>query len=341
VPTLLEWAKAAGWATGVVTTTRVTHATPAATFSHVSDRDDEQEIARQLVPGGLGSNSTLGDGLQVVFGGGRSQFTSRADKRNLVDELKAKGYGYVSNGTELDALPLQGPAQKVLGLFTNSHMPYELDRKPGVEPSLAEMSRKAVQILAQNPKGYFLMVEGGRIDHALHDTNAKRALVDTIAFDDAIRAVLDEVRKTDPNLANTLIVVTADHDHTMVHQGYAQRTGKTAPGNAGVLGLVKSYAGANEGKPSLDADGMPYTILAFGNGPNRVRGSRVNAPLLSDEFVGADDYLQEAAIRMPSGSETHGGTDVAIQAIGFGADTFHGFMDNTEVFGKLRALTKL
>jgi len=341
VPTLLEWAEAAGWSSGVVTTTRVTHATPAATYSHNSNRDDEFDIARQLVPGGLGFNSALGNGLEVVFGGGRSQFTSRPDGRNLVTELQAKGWSYASNATEFAALPLAGPTQKVLGLFTNSHLSYELDRDPAKEPSLAQMATKAVQILEQNQKGYFLMVEGGRIDHALHDTNAKRALVDTVAFDDAIAAVLAEVKKSDPTLAHTLIVVTADHDHTMVHLGYAQRTGKTQAGNAGVLGLVKNYAGAQEGQPSKDADGMPYTILAFGNGPNRIATSRLNAPLLSDDQTSSNGYLQEAAIRMPSGGETHGGTDVAIHAAGFGSDRFHGFMDNTEVFGLLRQATKL
>ncbi len=341
VPTLLERAEAAGWSSGVVTTTRVTHATPAAAYAHVSDRDDEDEIARQLVPGGLGSNSTLGNGLEVIFGGGRRHFTSRADGRDLVNELKDQGYTYASNASEFASIQPSGPSQKVLALLGNSHLSYELDRDPSREPSLAEMSTKAVQILEQNPKGYFLMVEGGRIDHALHDTNAKRALVDTIAMDDAIAAVLTEVKKTDPNLEHTLIVVTADHDHTMVHLGYAQRTGKTQAGNAGVLGLVKNYAGSRMGDPSLDADGVPYTILAFGNGPNRVRGSRWNGELLTDSMTSSDNYLQEAAIRMPAGSETHGGTDVAIYAAGFGSDQFHGFMTNTEVFGLLLQATKL
>lgn len=340
VPTLLEWAEAAGWSSGVVTTTRVTHATPAATYAHVSDRDDEDTIARQLVPGGLGWNSTLGNGLEVVFGGGRSKFTGRKDGRDLVEELRAKGYAYASNASELAAIAPSGPSQKVLGLFHGSHMSYELDR-PASEPSLAEMSTKAVQILEQNQKGYFLMVEGGRIDHALHDTNAKRALVDTVAFDEAIAAVLTEVKKSDPNLERTLIVVTADHDHTLIHQGYAQRTGRTEAGKAGVLGLVKNYAGAQEGQPSKDADGRPYTILAFGNGPNRISGSRASSPALTDAITSADDYLQESAIRMPKGAETHGGTDVAIHAVGKGSDLFHGFIDNTEVFGLLRKATKL
>ena len=104
------------------------------------------------------------------------------------------------------------------------------------------MTTKAMDILSYdpngNPKSYFLMVEGGRIDHALHSTNAKKALQDTVAFDNAIKAAIDKVRLTDPNLANTLIVVTADHDHTLVLNGYAQITGKTTATKPGVLGLV-------------------------------------------------------------------------------------------------------
>ncbi|MCD0506233.1 flagellar biosynthesis protein FlhF, partial [Bordetella petrii] len=125
-------------------------------------------------------------------------------------------------------------------------------------PSEADMATRALDVLQKNPNGYFLMVEGGRIDHALHDTNAKRALQDTVAFDNAIKATIDKVRKTDPDLKNTLIVVTADHDHTLVLNGYAARTGKTEAGKPGVLGVLRSY---QTGAVAKDADGAPYTII--------------------------------------------------------------------------------
>uniref|UniRef100_UPI001F07C158 alkaline phosphatase n=1 Tax=Chromobacterium haemolyticum TaxID=394935 RepID=UPI001F07C158 len=102
---------------------------------------------------------------------------------------------------------------------------------------------------------------------------------------------------------NTLIVVTADHDHTLVLNGYAQRTGKTTPSNPGVLGLVKNYS---NGSVATDADGMPYSIIGFGNGENRVNGNRNAATVLTDAAVSANDYHQEAAVRMPAGGETHG-----------------------------------
>ncbi|MGL4605095.1 MAG: alkaline phosphatase [Iodobacter sp.] len=338
VTTLLEIAKAAGLATGVVTTTRVTHATPAATYSHVCHRDAENEIAAQFVPGGKGYNPALADGVDILMGGGSQFFYpttakgKRTDGRDLVAELKTKGYTFAGNRAEFDALDAS-KTNKFVGLFTPSHMSYDLDRDAAKEPSLAEMTVKALQGLKKNSKGMFLMVEGGRIDHALHETTAKKALQDTVAFDDAIKAAIAEVKKTDPELKNTLIVVTADHDHTLVLNGYAKRTGKSTPTNPGVLGLVKDVVGS---KASLDADGKPYTIIGFGNGENRAQGDRKSFAALDDGAVFANTYHQEAAIRMGAGGETHGGTNVFLGAIGKGSDQFFGVMDNTNVFKIIR-----
>ena len=202
----------------------------------------------------------------------------------------------------------------------------------------SEMSLKALKLLQKNQNGYFLMVEGGRIDHALHETTAKKALQDTLAFDTAIKSVIDEVKKTDPELKNTLIVVTADHDHTMVLNGYAKRTGKTTASNPGVLGLLRNYF---DGSVAKDLDGKPFTIIGFGNGENRPAGNRGAFADLTDDIVFANTYHQEAVIRMPAGAETHGGTDVFIGATGMGADQFSGFMDNTKVFSLLRTASGL
>lgn len=338
VTTLLELAKASGRGTGVVTTTRVTHATPASTYAHVPHRDAENDIAAQLVPGGPLYNAKLGDGVDVVFGGGRSYFLptaaggKRADGRDLTAELRNRGYAVATSRAGFDAIdPFNTP--KAVGLFTSSHMSYDLDRDPAKEPSLAEMTVKAMQLLQAKRKGYFLMVEGGRIDHALHETTAAKALQDTLAFDNAIKAALDEARKSDPRLERTLIVVTADHDHTLVMNGYAKRTGRTTPANPGVLGLVKNYA---DGTLAKDADGKPYTILGFGNGESRVQGNRSTAADLTEAVTSQPTYHQEAAIRVAAGSETHGGTDVFLGAIGKGSETFHGTLDNTKVFALVK-----
>lgn len=339
VPTLLEKAKAAGMATGLVTTTRITHATPATTFAHICHRDGENNIATQLVPGGSGYNSALGSGVDVILGGGLRHFTptgtsgtSRKDSRDLVAEFKAAGYKFVSNKSEFDAV--SASAGKLVGLFTGSHMSYDLDRLSNTdtlakEPSLADMTSKAIDILKSNKQGMFLMVEGGRIDHALHETTARKALQDTIAFDDAIKLAIDKMKLIDPDLKNTLIVVTADHDHTLVLNGYSGLTGATTSANPGVLGLLKDYISGAESKES---DGYSYTIIGFGNGENRL-GTRT---ALTDTQVFDAAYHQEAVIPTSAGSETHGGGDVFFGAIGKGADKFTGTLNNIEIFGLIR-----
>lgn len=350
--TLLELAKAKGWAVGAISTTELTHATPAATYAHICNRNAQYEIAAQLVPGGKGFNSALLDGVDVLMGGGLNQFTpydkaanttGRADGRNLTTELATLGYTVGKTRADMLAAPLD---KKFIGLYSQkSHLEYDLDRMAqtaagvgagATQPSLAEMTSKSMDILSQNKNGYFLMVEGGRIDHALHSTNAKKALQDTVAFDNAIKAAIDKIKLTDSTLANTLIVVTADHDHTLVLNGYAQRTGATTPTNPGVLGLVKNYV---TGLFSLDADGTPYSIIGFGNGESR-NATRAGLAL-TEATTSADLYHQEAAIQTPVGSETHGGTDVFLGAIGMGSAGFFGSIDNTKVFQLIRTAVGL
>ncbi len=323
VPTILELAKAAGKSVGAVTTTELTHATPAATYSHICHRDAAYAIAEQAVPGGAGFNAALGDGVDVLMGGGANHWTpysasnkgGRADGRDLTAELSAQGYQYVTTQSDLAKIE----SGKLLGLFSaKSHLDYELDRvakgAANTQPSLSEMTAKAIDLLSQNSQGYFLMVEGGRIDHALHATNAKRSLTDAVALDEAVKTALGKVDLTD-----TLIVVTADHDHTMTINGYS------AKGNP-VLDLVKN----GDGSTQNDVDGKPFTTLVFGNGPNR---ADLRPTLTSNQVMG-DDYLQETGVKL--GSETHGGGDVMLFAGGAGSGRFKGTLDNTLVFGKLR-----
>ncbi|WP_421200933.1 alkaline phosphatase [Aeromonas enteropelogenes] len=324
VPTILELAKAAGKSVGAVTTTELTHATPAATYSHICHRDAAYAIAEQAVPGGAGFNTALGDGVDVLMGGGANHWTpynstsnkgGRADGRDLTAELTAQGYRYVTTKEELSGVN----SGKVLGLFSaKSHLDYELDRvakgAASTQPSLSEMTAKAIDLLSQNSQGYFLMVEGGRIDHALHGTNAKRSLTDAVALDEAVKTALGKV-----DLKDTLIVVTADHDHTMTINGYSAKGNK-------VLDLVKN----GDGSTQNDVDGKPFTTLVFGNGPNR---ADVRPTLTSDQVM-ADDYLQETGVKL--GSETHGGGDVMLFADGAGSSRFKGTLDNTGVFGKIK-----
>lgn len=342
---LLAYAEDAGLSTGIVSTARLTHATPAACYAHSADRDWESDadlfrlnkaaydakfpdIASQLL------SFKYGDGLEVAIGGGRSYFQPqdtqdpeyadrkgrRLDGRDLTAEwLKLRGGSqYVWNKQQFDAVDAR-KTKHLLGLFEPSMMQFEADRAkdPAGEPSLSEMTAKSIDILANNKKGYVLMVEAGRIDHAHHDGNAYRALTDTVALSNAVRTAVSKV-----NLDETLIVVTADHSHTLFIQGYPAR------GN-NILGLTREIGGDGNIEPNykLDKDKKPYTTLGYANGPGAVKGDR---PVLTQDDVLKPDYKQQTLI--PFDSETHGGEDVAIFAIGPNAQLFRGSMEQNWIF---------
>lgn len=204
--TLGQAAQAAGKSVGVVSTTRITHATPASVYGHVESRDFENELAIQLVE----------FAPDVVLGGGRRYFlpqsadgSRREDDRDLMQEMLDMGYVSVTNAEELAAVDV-AETDRLVGLFTSSHVSYEIDRvSQGLdEPSLAEMTATALDILGKNDNGFFVMIEGGRIDHAAHAWDAKGVIYDTLAFDAAVQVALDFQAKH----PDTLVVVTADHE---------------------------------------------------------------------------------------------------------------------------------
>lgn len=333
VDTLAELAKARGKAAGVVTTTRVTHATPAGAYAHTAYRDWEgdgdmpveaihggcKDIARQLIeaPDALR--------LDVVMGGGRSRFLpqdkdgKRADGRDLTtDWLKAEGQGsaYVTTVDQLKAIPAD--TKHVLGLFAPEHLPYEVERAvlgQGV-PTLAEMATSAVDVLSKNPNGYFLLVEGGKIDMGSHLGNAKRTLSETVEFSKAVAAVLAKV-----DLKDTLVVVTADHSHGLVISGYAAR-------NSPILGMA-----GNEGDPAIAGDGKAYTTLMFATGPGGPTGNDTrNDPAKED--LDDIDYHQQAVVNL--GSAAHAGEDVGVFADGPQAFLLRGVVEESYIFQVMR-----
>jgi len=352
VVTALELAEDIGKSTGIVSTARLTHATPAATYAHTADRNWEnnsklpdgstcKDIAAQLI------DFSYGDGIDVAMGGGRREFMpnnapevegksgKRTDGRDLRDEWKAKypTGSYVETLADFNAVPAN--ATKLFGLFNYSHMQYEADRANDVagEPSLTQMTQKAVSILSKNTKGFFLMVESGRIDHAHHAGNAYGALSDTIEMAKAV-AKADEM--TSDN--DTLIIVTADHSHVFTIAGYPKR------GNP-ILGKVQGTDahGIAKTEDALAADGLAYTTLGYANG----RGfMNLGAETDSDAGYGVDihkgradltnidtktpGYHQEATV--PLSSETHAGEDVGIYAKGPGAQLLSGVNEQNMIF---------
>jgi alkaline phosphatase len=362
----LELAEIAGKSTGIISTARITHATPAATYAKSADRnwEDISDMPADAVSGGctdiavqlINFESDLEaryagvdvDGIEVVMGGGRRHFLpkdaafnsadaastiegDRTDGRDLTAEWKAQypAGNYVIDQIGFDAIDAD-TTDRIFGLFNESHMQYEVDRKNDIlgEPSLSEMTSKAIDVLNNNDDGFFLMVEAGRIDHGHHAGSAHGALTDTIAFADAVQAALNST-----NPEETLIIVTADHSHVFTMAGYPKR------GNP-ILGKV-----VNVGKtaPSLASDGMPYTTLGYTNGKGfRDLGAETNADegYNGDAVTGRVDltsidttsagFHQEALV--PRGSETHAGEDVGIYAVGPGAHLVSGTNEQSVIF---------
>lgn len=319
--TLLETARKRGWSAGVVNAASVTDPLTAAGYAHSCQPARAEDLAAALVPGGAGYNAMLAGGLDVLLGGGAPYFHKRADGRDLLAELRAQGYTQVADAAALQSLaPVAG--QRVVGLFGDAL------HAGGKEPTLPQMTSRAIDVLAQGGKRFFLVVGNGLIGQAQRASTARRALDETVALDRALQTAIDKMQAIDPGLKHTLILMTATSDSTLILNGYSIRTGKTTASQPGVLGLVRRYTDGNYYK---DLDDVPYTIIGYGNGVNRVQGSRAGGSLLSDAIVSEAGYRQEATLRMAPGAATNGGTDVYLGAIGARAAAFRGTLDNTEV----------
>ncbi len=365
--TALELAEMAGKATGIISTARITHATPAATYAKSADRNWEdisdmpeaavtagcEDIASQLVNFESNLETRFADvdvdGIDVVMGGGRRHFLpkdaafnsadaassvegDRTDGRNLVTEWQTQypTGAYVMDQAGFDAIDAE-VTDKLFGLFNESHMQYHADRVNDIagEPSIAQMTEKAIRILDNDEDGFFLMVESGRIDHSHHAGNAYGALSDTIAFSEAVK-VADQLTADD----DTLIIVTADHGHVFTIAGYPKR------GNP-ILGKV---VGVGSDTPALAGDDLPYTTLGYTNG----RGFRDFGPTnfnpdatygldadtgrkdLTDVTTTEGGFHQEALV--PYSAETHSGEDIGIYAKGPGAFLVNGTNEQNMIY---------
>eukprot|EP00069_Balaena_mysticetus_P016941 bmy_10140T0 len=327
VTSILRWAKDAGKSVGIVTTTRVNHATPSAAYAHSADRDwysDNEmppealsqgckDIAYQLMHNVRDIEVIMGGGRKYMFPKNRTDVEyemdekargTRLDGLNLIDIWKSfkpkhKHSHYIWNRTELLALDPY-TVDYLLGLFEPGDMQYELNRNNLTDPSLSEMVEMAIKILSKNPKGFFLLVEGGRIDHGHHEGKAKQALHEVVEMDRAIRQA-----GTMTSVEDTLTVVTADHSHVFTFGGYTPR------GNS-IFGLAPMVS---------DTDKKPFTSILYGNGPGYkvVGGERENVSMVD---YAHDNYQAQSAV--PLRHETHGGEDVAIFAKGPMAHLLHG-----------------
>jgi alkaline phosphatase len=397
VKSIAEYVAERGKSVGFVSTARITHATPASGYAHISARDWEtnREVASACasVPAAdrvadiatqalNPANAALKAQLKVLLGGGRRGFLPntvtdpeyatltgrRTDGKNLTAEwlstrANAK-YVWGQSGGSV-SVPEANDFSKVtaantdylLGLFDPSHAQFESDRArdPAKEPSLTEMTVKAIEILKKNNRGFFLHVESGRIDHAHHAGNARRALEDTIEFARAVKAADDATSDGD-----TLIIVTADHSHVFTIAGYPHR------GNP-ILGLSRGIPD-NDGEaitPETDVLGLPYTTLGYQNGPGYTGltagsptatqtaglktftttstgqandgyflGAGTNSGAVRPDLTNVDttalNFLQESAV--PISAETHSAEEVAIYAKGPFSQYVRGVMEQNWIF---------
>ena len=195
IATLIEGAERAGKATGIISTSNIQHATPADYSSHNPNRNNYEDLGEQQVY----------QGMEVVLGAGSRylQAENRKDGEDLVSVIKDLGYDYVTSPAEMKA----STGNKLWGMFAESAMAYDIDRNPEEEPSLAEMTSKALEVLAKEDEGFFLMVEGSKVDWAAHANDPVGVKSDVLAFDEAVKVAKDFADKN----KDTVIVVASDH----------------------------------------------------------------------------------------------------------------------------------
>ena len=286
--TLVDIAHAQGKSIGIVTTTRITHATPAVFYAHQASRDDEIEIAKQI----------LNSHVDLFFGGGQKILNKASPSGNFLQNAKDEGWATCTNSAELSILShLNAP--KNICVFSESHMDYELDRVTNKlqQPSLTTMVETAVQILKKNPKGFFLVVEGGRIDHAAHENKARHVFSELVSFDNAIEGT------SNLNFEETLVVVTADHE-------------------TGGLSLNGYHDISTRGEDLLDKSrDRSYFLVSFASGPGSYEHD--------NEHLG--EHIEVHPSLIPMHAAAHTAVDVIVLAKGIYSHHFSGFQENTDI----------
>ncbi|GAB5520231.1 MAG: alkaline phosphatase [Rhodothermales bacterium] len=313
VPTILEGAEAKGMATGLVATSRITHATPASFSAHVPQRSMEAEIAAQQIR----------QGIDVILGGGTRFYLDeeaggrRTDSRNLVGDAVDYGYTAVLDRAGFDA----ATTTPLLGLFSASHMDYEIDRDPAEQPSLAEMTMKAITLLeGASDEGFFLMVEASRIDHAAHANDLGAHLHDILAFNDAIAQALAFAAED----GETLIVSTSDHETGGVTLGRNINGRGIYAWNPEVFDAIQgSYDRYRIS--GLDID----TFFGLSDLDETERASFDAATDSDRQGLTTEAISRRSLVAWTTNGHT--GVDVGLYAYGPGSEHFIGNFDNTHV----------
>jgi len=330
--TVLELAKDKGMATGLVTTSGITDATPGAFAAHVPHRSDEASVAAQ----------ELQLGVDILLGGRKQFFLpeaaggKRKDGRDLLEEARRAGYVVAGTASELQ----QTTSGKILGLFNMGNMAYEIDRGKTAEPSLADMTAKTLEVLARNPKGFFAMIEGGRIDHAAHRNDASATIRDTIAFDDAVGVALDFQRKH----PDTLLIVTADHETGgMAIIGHSKDSKEYT--GIDLAAIQKATASFELILSELGKDPAPEKIREAVKRNLAIEITEDEAKVVADDTIRKLDpknysyatlhslaFVLRPYLRVGWASQTHTASPLFAFGSGPGSEELVGFRHNTELF---------
>lgn len=309
---ILVAAEKAGKATGLVATSTITHATPAAFASNVPSRGDEADIAPQYFE----------NEVDVLLGGGREFFLPESEggsqpAGNLIEQAEGAGYQYVSNRDEL----LDAKGKKLLGLFSESAMSPEMHRDQQEEPSLKEMTEAALGVLDKEKKGFFLMVEGSQIDWAGHAHDAAWAMTDIKAFDEAVEAALDFAKKD----KRTLVVVAGDHETGGMSVGSNGEYDLKIEELYGVTATGDHMAEELDDERSNIAE-VVNTYTGFDLSEEEV--ARIEE---SDEpNIAINDVVSDRAL-IGWTSTAHTGADLPVYAYGPQSDKFSGLLENTDL----------
>ncbi|WP_066186160.1 MULTISPECIES: alkaline phosphatase [Gracilibacillus] len=314
--TILEASKDQGMSTGLVATSTITHATPAAFGAHVDDRNNETEIARQLID----------NEIDVLLGGGKNNFLPESEGGNqeeahVLQQAEEQGYQLVENRNQLMEADIDVNNERMLGLFADEALSPELHRDTEEEPSLAEMTQISIDTLKKDEDGFFLMVEGSQIDWAGHDNDAAWAMTDVAAFEAAVQAAIDFAEKD----GNTLVVVGGDHETGGMTAG-ANGSGTANPE------LLQSVTATGENiAAELNEDRSNASEVVNQYSGMELSEEEVQSIQEAEDPKMAINAVISSKANVGWTSTNHTGVDLPLYAYGPGADQFTGFHDNTDL----------
>lgn len=320
VASVLEAAKLVGKATGIIATSEIMHATPADFTSHYPSRKEYDILSKQQVY----------SGVDVVLGGGSSFLSpeGRTDGDNLITSIKALGYDYVTTPEAM----AKSTSSKLWGMFSPKALAYDMDRNPAEQPSLAQMTAKAIDVLSKDKDGFFLMVEGSKVDWAAHANDPIGILSDVLAFDDAVKTALDFAKKD----GETVVVAVTDHGNGGLTIGNTSTTGSydTEPLSTFIDPLKRAKLTGEGLEAKLNSDrSNVQAVMAEYFGITDLSKEEVetirNAKSGSMNYAVGPMISKRAGIGWTTGGHTGG--DVVLYAYSPTNDRPSGVIDNTDV----------